>query len=76
MFPCSGFNGSMNSTTPVTSPQHMWFHLECHVDPAPPDHVIPLSCHTFSSTTSHLTVVNPHPQPLALEVSKQSSSII
>ena len=51
-----------------STPHHVWFQLEVRVDPAPPDHVIPITCPTLSSTISHLPITNTQPQPLQLTV--------
>ncbi len=56
--------------TTERSSYRVWFHLECIVAAAPPDHVLTLSTPALSSTTLHLTIPNPHPQSLTLEVNE------
>jgi hypothetical protein len=58
-----------------TTPHHVWFQLEVRVDPSPPDHVIPITCPTLSSTITHLPITNTRPHPLKLSVTVDGASI-
>ena len=58
-----------------SSPQHVWFHVEVHAEPAPPDVVVPISCPALSRVTTHLTITNTHPHSLLLNVSVTETSI-
>lgn len=56
------------SSQPGKSPYHVWFRIECIVEPSPPDHTITVTTPTLSSSTLQLTITNPSSEKLTLEV--------
>ena len=67
---CTSYNETMESTRGQAgeTPYHVWFHIECIVEPAPPDHTITMSTPTLSTSTLPLTITNPSAEKLSLEV--------
>ena len=55
------------------SPQeHLWYQVNAVVDRALPTHTYTLQAHTFSENTLNITLKNPLPETVTLQVSKDN----
>ena len=62
------FSESLETAPEHCAPFHIWFQVECNVDPALPDDTMALSCPTLSFSAVKLSVTNPHSYLWKLQV--------